>query len=66
MIINFRYTKWFLKRFLFALSIIANIYAYTSINKMEESLNRCQKHMEEIEQAQLYYATNFENTQQEN
>ena len=59
MIVNFRTTKWFLTRILFALSIIANIYAIMALNATEQSLEGCEDYIKQIETAQAYYITNF-------
>lgn len=59
MIVNFRTTKWFLSRFLIAVSIIANIYAIIALNATEQSLAGCESYIEQIQQAQQEYATLF-------
>ena len=50
MIVNFRYTKWFLMRFLFALSVILNLYAMANFAAVDKSLEACENHISEIEQ----------------
>ena len=50
MIVNFRYTKFFLTRFLFALSVILNLYAMVNLAAIDTSLEACENHLEHIEQ----------------
>ena len=57
MIVNFRYTKFFLTRFLFAASIIANIYAAVALNAVENCDISAIEHQLDI--AAEYYAANF-------
>jgi hypothetical protein len=59
MIVNFKYTKWFLTRFLFAASIIANIYAVICLQATETSLEGCEKYIQQLDIAAEYYAANF-------
>lgn len=59
MIINFRYTKWFLTRFLFAASIIGNFYAIICLSQAETSLAGCESYIKQIETAQAQYVELF-------
>jgi len=53
MIVNFRYTKWFLIRFLFAVSVIGNIYAILALETVEKCDTTAIE--EQIDMAQTQY-----------